>query len=68
MKNQKENSVMTKEQESELSQLSPFELKNRLIAQATDSLRSFSRTMLNAGRGNPNWIATTPREAFFTLF
>jgi aspartate 4-decarboxylase len=23
--------------------------------------------MLNAGRGNPNWIATTPREAFFTL-
>jgi aspartate 4-decarboxylase len=67
MKNQKENSVMTKEQESELSQLSPFELKNRLIAQATDSLRSFSRTMLNAGRGNPNWIATTPREAFFTL-
>lgn len=23
--------------------------------------------MLNAGRGNPNWIATTPREAFFKL-
>jgi aspartate 4-decarboxylase len=23
--------------------------------------------MLNAGRGNPNWVATTPREAFFTL-
>ena len=23
--------------------------------------------MLNAGRGNPNWIATVPREAFFTL-
>ena len=23
--------------------------------------------MLNAGRGNPNWIATTPREAFFLL-
>jgi aspartate 4-decarboxylase len=23
--------------------------------------------MLNAGRGNPDWIATTPREAFFTL-
>jgi aspartate 4-decarboxylase len=22
---------------------------------------------LNAGRGNPNWIATTPREAFFLL-
>ncbi|GAA2367764.1 hypothetical protein Cme02nite_28390 [Catellatospora methionotrophica] len=23
--------------------------------------------MLNAGRGNPDWIATTPREAFFLL-
>ena len=34
MKNQKENSVMTKEQERELSQLSPFELKNRLIAKS----------------------------------
>ena len=24
-------------------------------------------TYLNAGRGNPNWIATEPREAFFLL-
>ncbi len=23
--------------------------------------------MLNAGRGNPNWVATTPREGFFLL-
>ena len=23
--------------------------------------------MLNAGRGNPNWVATTPRSAFFLL-
>ena len=23
--------------------------------------------MLNAGRGNPNWISTVPREAFFLL-
>jgi aspartate 4-decarboxylase len=23
--------------------------------------------MLNAGRGNPNWVATVPREAFFAL-
>ena len=22
---------------------------------------------LNAGRGNPNWVATEPREAFFLL-
>lgn len=24
-------------------------------------------TFLNAGRGNPNWTASTPRQAFFTL-
>ncbi|MBE6329248.1 MAG: bifunctional aspartate transaminase/aspartate 4-decarboxylase [Bacteroidales bacterium] len=67
MKMNDEKNVMTKDQEQLLSSLSPFELKNRLIEQATVSLRSFARTMLNAGRGNPNWIATLPREAFFTL-
>lgn len=51
----------------DLSQLSPFELKNRLIDMADESVRHLTHTMLNAGRGNPNWIATTPREAFFTL-
>ncbi|MEQ8197732.1 MAG: aspartate 4-decarboxylase, partial [Clostridiaceae bacterium] len=25
------------------------------------------RTLLDAGRGNPNWISSTPREAFFTF-
>ena len=49
--------------------LSPFELKNELIKWARDFTQQKSATheMLNAGRGNPNWIATTPREAFFTL-
>jgi aspartate 4-decarboxylase len=42
--------------------LSPFELKNRLIDMA-GSLRE--KVMLNAGRGNPNWVATSSREAFF---
>ena len=42
--------------------LSPFELKNRLIDMA-GSLRE--KVMLNAGRGNPNWVATEAREAFF---
>ncbi len=42
--------------------LSPFELKNKLIDMA-GSLRE--KVMLNAGRGNPNWVATKPREAFF---
>lgn len=57
----------TRRQEKKLEQLSPFELKNTLISLAQDKSRKNSSLMLNAGRGNPNWIATTPREAFFTL-
>jgi len=44
--------------------LSPFELKDKLIAMAKSPQ---VKTMLNAGRGNPNWVATRPREAFFLL-
>lgn len=51
----------------ELEKLSPFELKDKLIHLAAEQTRGSTRQMLNAGRGNPNWIATTPREAFFTL-
>src|SRR5262245_3827291 len=48
-----------------LSGLSPFELKDNLISLSKESTRESARQMLNAGRGNPNWIATEPREAFF---
>jgi aspartate 4-decarboxylase len=51
----------------ELEKLSPFELKDKLIKLASEQARASTRAMLNAGRGNPNWIATTPREAFFAL-
>ena len=44
--------------------LGPFELRNALIALAKSR---GERLMLNAGRGNPNWIALEPREAFFLL-
>ena len=54
-------------QQQEFEKLSPFELKDKLIQLAGDASRQSTQTMLNAGRGNPNWIATTPREAFFTL-
>ena len=47
--------------------ISPFEFKNKLIELATLSNRKSTRTLLDAGRGNPNWIASTPREAFFTF-
>ncbi|MBN1527129.1 MAG: bifunctional aspartate transaminase/aspartate 4-decarboxylase [Candidatus Omnitrophica bacterium] len=42
--------------------LSPFELKNKLISMAETH---HERMMLNAGRGNPNWVAIAPREGFF---
>ena len=57
----------TRKTEQLLEQMSPFELKNNLIALAGHNTDKSNHAMLNAGRGNPNWIATTPREAFFLL-
>ncbi|WP_171235875.1 bifunctional aspartate transaminase/aspartate 4-decarboxylase [Ruegeria sp. HKCCA6837] len=47
--------------------LSPFQIKDELIKLASDEARKSNSAFLNAGRGNPNWIATRPREAFFAL-
>lgn len=47
--------------------LGPFEIKNDLAALATATAAASAISYLNAGRGNPNWIATEPREAFFLL-
>lgn len=47
--------------------LSPFEIKDELIKLAQDDAARSSDPYLNAGRGNPNWIATKAREAFFLL-
>ena len=49
---------------SRYSKLSPFELKDSLIAMAAGRT---DRLLLNAGRGNPNFLATLPRRAFFQL-
>ncbi|MDB5810897.1 MAG: bifunctional aspartate transaminase/aspartate 4-decarboxylase [Betaproteobacteria bacterium] len=49
---------------SKFSKLSPFELKDQLIAIASSDAQ---RMMLNAGRGNPNFLATLPRWAFVSL-
>jgi aspartate 4-decarboxylase len=54
---------MSKDYQS-LANLSPFELKDELIKVASGKA---NRIMLNAGRGNPNFLATTPRRAFFRL-
>ena len=47
--------------------LGPFEIKDELIKLARKTSRTTQTAFLNAGRGNPNWIATTPREGFFLL-
>ena len=51
----------------EYETLSPFEIKDFLAKAALKATKSASMAYLNAGRGNPNWIATEPREAFFLL-
>jgi aspartate 4-decarboxylase len=56
-----------KEKIREYETMSPFEIKDKLISLAKASAQKSASTMLNAGRGNPNWIATTPREGFFLL-
>lgn len=55
---------MAKTDYSKFSKLSPFELKDNLIALASSHT---DRLLLNAGRGNPNFLATIPRRAFFQL-
>jgi aspartate 4-decarboxylase len=61
------DNTLRREMERTYEQLSPFELKNKLISLANKHGDTSLWSMLNAGRGNPNWIAATPREAFFTL-
>ncbi len=49
---------------TELESLSPFELKDKLIDLAKTVP---DRALLDAGRGNPNFLATLPRKAFLRL-
>ncbi len=47
--------------------LSPFEIKDELIRLAREAGHTSAHAFLNAGRGNPNWVATRARAAFFLL-
>ncbi|MGW7416753.1 bifunctional aspartate transaminase/aspartate 4-decarboxylase [Streptomyces sp. NPDC054863] len=67
-------STYSREEMQRLSSLSPFELKAEFIKLAESAQADkpgqkgkAARTMLNAGRGNPNWVATGPREAYYAL-
>src|SRR5881397_2844465 len=51
----------------EFETLSPFEIKDELIKLAKKTSKTTQSAFLNAGRGNPNWVATKPREGFFLL-
>jgi aspartate 4-decarboxylase len=55
---------MERSEERRYGGLSPFELKNKLVELAK---HRGERMLLNAGRGNPNWVALEPRAAFFLL-
>lgn len=55
---------MVKTDYSKFAKLSPFELKDALIAVASGKE---NHAMLNAGRGNPNFLVTVPRRAFLRL-
>ena len=49
---------------AKLAKLGPFEIKDQLTRLASSHAE---RLMLNAGRGNPNFLATIPRHGFFQL-
>lgn len=59
------NNVQRQEIEKIYGKISPFEFKNKLINLAEGQREKSAHTLLDAGRGNPNWTAATPREAFF---
>ncbi|WP_028217448.1 bifunctional aspartate transaminase/aspartate 4-decarboxylase [Paraburkholderia oxyphila] len=57
-------------QAKKLAALSPFELKDELIKAAgggATARPAANLPMLNAGRGNPNFLATIPRHGFWQL-
>ncbi|MFJ8882787.1 bifunctional aspartate transaminase/aspartate 4-decarboxylase [Streptomyces sp. NPDC102402] len=65
---------LSREEIRSFAQLSPFELKDKFIQIATEAQSdkagqkgTAAEAMLNAGRGNPNWVATGPREAYHAL-
>ncbi|MET0826556.1 MAG: bifunctional aspartate transaminase/aspartate 4-decarboxylase [Acidimicrobiales bacterium] len=53
---------MTEANESKTA-ISTFELQSALVHAA----RTSGRPVLDAGRGQPNWVATTPREGYLEL-
>lgn len=59
--------MLSSDQIKKLSNMSPFEIKGTLINLAEKDAQRSTATFLNAGRGNPNWVLSYPRKAFFLL-
>lgn len=55
------------EHEEKYYEMSPFELKNLLIQFAEEGASKTGGKVLNAGRGNPNFLNITVRKAFTKL-
>jgi len=51
MKSNENNGAVTKSFAKKMESISPFELKNKLIEMADESIKKIAHTMLNAGRG-----------------
>src|SRR5437763_11242383 len=51
----------------EFDKLDLIEIRDFVQKVASTTALENSLSYLNAGRGNPNWVATEPREAFFLL-
>jgi hypothetical protein len=65
----KDNSrAITKSYARKMETISPFELKNKLIDMADESVKKIAHTMLNAGRGNPNWIGLPNHVKLFSCW
>ena len=60
MEKKTNNPAITKSYAKKMETISPFELKNKLIDMADESIKKIAHTMLNAGRGNPNWNHAKP--------
>lgn len=63
----KTHNYQREEIERVYGKVSPFELKDKLLELAKEGKGNGAHALLDAGRGNPNWTAATPREAFFTF-
>jgi len=61
------HNVQRQEIENIYGKISPFEFKDKLINLANGQREKSAHTLLDAGRGNPNWTSATPREAFFNF-